>query len=146
MQVLKPSNRPKWDKNILRYDINKTTHKNLEFGHIVNKMPLGMYNRDFVDKSITFSHEGAVYLFCTAMNNDTEYIPIQSKTERAQNLINHQKFYRRPEDGKVVYQIFLQNDLKAKTAAKMSPTFFPGGIFDWFKKMSKHLNDHYSSI
>jgi len=53
---------------------------------------------------------------------------------------------RRPEDGKILYTMFVQSDLKMKITPKLISMFLPAGLQDWSRKCNKFVNDNYDKI
>ncbi len=95
----------------------------------MNKSPLNFSNRDFCDKHIKYSTKnGAFYCYYSAIPNDTETKEVPPKVERAVTYIGVQKMVRRPEDGKIVYTMMMQCDLKMKITPKLISMFLPTGL------------------
>lgn len=55
-----------------------------------------------------------------------------------------QKIERR--GGKIVYNMLLQSDLKVKITPAIIGAVMPKGIQDWFKALTRYLNDNYERI
>ncbi len=95
-----------------------------------------MYNKEFVDKQIRFSEMKTqrYYVFYSAIpdgiepydNERKELLP--PKTERATTLVGVQKMWRRPDDGKIVYQMIMQCDLRVSVSPKIVQMFLPNGM------------------
>jgi len=73
-----------------------------------------MNNKEFLEKQIRFSElkSQRYYVFYSAIpdgiepydNEEKEKLP---KTDRATTLVGVQKMWRRPDDGKIVYQMIM---------------------------------------
>ena len=71
---------------------------------------------------------------------------IPEKAERATTIFGVQKFERRPEDGKIVYDMLMQYDLKMKITPKLIAMFLPSGLLDWTRRCNKYIYDNYDQI
>eukprot|EP00347_Sterkiella_histriomuscorum_P003152 403365394 len=143
------AHRQKWDKNVLKYELMETAKcKNTALNYQLNKSPLNFSNRDFMDKQIKFSDKDTVYCYYSSLPSDEQQTikPIPPKVERAQTILGYQKLHRRTEDGKIVYQMIMQCDLKMKITPKLIGMFLPNGLQDWARKCNKYLNDNYDKI
>jgi len=146
--IFKEQHRTKWDKNVLKYELIPLETKNCNINYQMNKSPLNFSNRDFCDKHIKFSTEkGAFYCYYSTLpDNGVETREIPPKVERATTYIGAQKMYRRPEDGKIVYTMLMQCDLKMKITPKLISMFLPAGLQDWSRKCNKYMMDNYDKI
>jgi hypothetical protein len=69
------------------------------------------------------------------------------KTDRATTIVGVQKMYRQEgEDGKIVYQMLMQCDVKINVSPKLIQMFLPSGMQDWLTKCNKYINEHYDDI
>ena len=50
------------------------------------------------------------------------------------------------EDGKIVYQMLMQCDVKINVSPKVIQMFLPSGMQDWLTKCNKYINEHYDEI
>ena len=50
------------------------------------------------------------------------------------------------EDGRILYQMITQNDVKMKITPKIISMFLPSGMQDWTKKLTKYLMDNYDTL
>lgn len=105
-----------------------------------------MNNRDFIDKQIKFSSDGCIYCYYSSVPDDLMIRPTPAKTDRATTLVGIQKFSRRESDGKIVYQMLMQCDLKMKITPKLIAMFLPSGLQDWSRKINKYINDNYEKL
>ena len=110
-----------------------------------------MNNREFVDKQVRFSDpsEGKFYVFYSSVPDTNEtYMKekMPPKTDRAYTIIGVQKMYRRPEDGKIVYQMLMQCDIKMNITPKLIAMFLPSGMLDWTQKCNKFIVNNYDKI
>lgn len=69
------------------------------------------------------------------------------KTDRAATIVGVQKMYRQEgEDGRIVYKMLMQCDLKINVSPKLIQMFLPSGMQDWLTKCNKYINEHYDEI
>ena len=110
-----------------------------------------MNNREFLDKQLRFSDssKGTYYIFYSSLPDGQETYDIkgkQAKTDRAYTIIGVQKMERRAEDGKILYSMLMQCDLKMNITPKLIQMFLPNGLQDWMNKCNKYLNNNYDKI
>lgn len=74
-----------------------------------------------------FADHGIFYSYYSSIPNDTETKEIPVKVERAKTLVGAQKMERR-EDGKILYTMLVQSDLKMKITPKLISMFLPAGL------------------
>ncbi len=72
--------------------------------------------------------------------------PTPPKVDRARTIVGMGKVYRREEDGKVVYTMLMQCDLKIKITPQLIAMFLPNGLLSWSKKLNKYINDNLDKI
>lgn len=107
-----------------------------------------MNHREFIEKQIRFSDENkTIYVMCSSVPDGGSYEREKSvKTDRGYTIIGVQKMERRAEDGKIVYTMLMQVDLKMNVTPKLIGMFLPNGMQDWTQKCNKYLNDNYDKI
>ena len=103
-----------------------------------------MNPRDFVEKYFSFSHNSKYYSYFSSLPE--ELIPTLPKTDRARTVFGIQTLERRDCDGKIVYSVWLQCDLKAKIPMKVAEMFLGAGVLEWTKRCNKYINDNYDRI
>ncbi len=52
----------------------------------------------------------------------------------------------RLKDGRILYQMFMQGNLKMKITPKIISMFLPNGLQEWVKKCAKYVNDHHDEL
>eukprot|EP00347_Sterkiella_histriomuscorum_P021258 403334641 len=143
--IFSPEHRQKWDKDVLAYELIKLSSDNVYMNYQMNKTPIGA-NKDFYDKQIKFEQNGQIYLYYSAVPDDTLIKPPPAKVDRARTIVGMGKIYRRAEDDKIVYSMLMQCDLKMKITSALIAMFLPKGLLDWSKKVNKYINDNYDTI
>lgn len=88
------NHRVKWDKNLLKYEINRSEHKNAYMSYQHQKAVLNMNNKDFVEKYAKFSHEGKHYIYFSFVPNDNVLKEVPAKTDRALSIFGVNKIER----------------------------------------------------
>jgi hypothetical protein len=53
---------------------------------------------------------------------------------------------RRAEDGKIVYTMLMQCELKMNVTPKLIAMFLPQSLQDWLQKCNKYINNNYDEI
>jgi hypothetical protein len=97
-----------------------------------------MNHRDFVDKCIKFVDKGKFYIYYSSIPDDTKIREIRPKTDRAKTILGIQRIERRA-DGKILYTMLMQCDLKMKITPKLIAMFLPSGLQDWTRKCNKYI-------
>lgn len=129
----------------MKYEILPQTLPNVCLNYQLNKSPIGA-NKDFYDKQIKFAHNGELYIYYSAIPDDTDLRPSPAKVDRARTIIGMGKVYRREEDGKIIYSMLMQCNLKVKVTPQLIAMFLPNGLLNWSKKLNKYINDNYDKI
>lgn len=113
-----------------------------------------MNHREFVDKQVIFSdgvsgknNQGKLYVYYTQVPEGSPFEKDKPpKTDRAYTIIGVQKMERRPEDGKIVYSMLMQMDLKMNVTPKLIALFLPSGMQDWNQRINKFISNNYDKI
>lgn len=137
--------RLKWDKNMAKIELIDLTNPCCKLNHSVTKLPINTL-RDFVDKQIMFSHNGAIYIYYSMVEDSNTVREPHPKSERGSTFFGVQKIFRRPDDNKIQSVLLLQSDLRMSITPKFIALFMPSGINDWFKKVNKYISDNYDNI
>jgi hypothetical protein len=86
-----------------------------------------MNNKDFLDKQLMFTENGKLYVYYSSVSDEANIKENPPKTDRAKTILGIQKMERR-DDGKIVYSMLMQCDLKVKITPKLIAMFLPSGL------------------